>query len=96
MFNLGDRVKDIVTGFQGIIMARTSWLYGCDRYTVVPEKLDKDGKVQDGSSFDEPQLKLIKAGVVQGDKPKVGEPATAARVPGGPRPEPIRRADVRR
>ena len=96
MFNLGDRVKDIITGFQGVIVARTSWIYGCDRYTVVPEKLDQDGKPQNGTSFDEPQLKLVKAGVVMGDKPATATPKAAIRVPGGPRPEPSRRADVRR
>ena len=89
MFNLGDRVKDIISGYSGIVVARTMWLYGCDRYTVHPEKLDQDGKVPDGCSFDEPQLKLVKAGVV---KTSVVTPLFT----GGPRPEPSRRADARR
>lgn len=29
--NLGDRVKDQVTGFEGIAIARTEWLFGCPR-----------------------------------------------------------------
>lgn len=61
---LGDRVKDEVTGFEGIAVARTTWLHGCDRICVQPEKLDKDGKVVDGITFDENQLKVLKSRVV--------------------------------
>lgn len=64
--NLGDRVKDSVTGFAGIAVARTTWLNGCDRIAVQPEKLDKNGHPKEDRIFDEMQLQLIKAGVVKG------------------------------
>lgn len=63
--NVGDRVKDQVTGFEGIVVAKTEWLHGCVRLTVQPEKLDKDGKPREPGTFDEPQLLLLKAGVVK-------------------------------
>jgi len=62
--NLGDEAKDAVTGFSGIATARTVWLNGCVRVSLQPRKLDKDGKVQEALTFDEPQLVLVKAGAV--------------------------------
>lgn len=50
---LGDRVKDPITGFAGIVTAVTTWLHGCIRITIEPEKLDKDGKPQEGRAFDQ-------------------------------------------
>ena len=84
--NLGDRVKDKVTGFAGIVTAKTEWLNGCVRLTVQPEKLEKDGKVKDGMSFDIEQLELVKSSAVR----------VQPQYTGGPRPEPARRAEPRR
>jgi hypothetical protein len=55
---LGDVVRDRVTGFQGVIVARTEWLNGCWRITVTPPA-DKDGKLADSQTFDEFQLELV-------------------------------------
>jgi hypothetical protein len=62
---LGDKVKDTVTGYTGIAVARTRWLHGCDRIAVQPQELDKDNKVQEPQTFDEKQLDLVKPGVVR-------------------------------
>ena len=59
MINLGDEVKDTVSGFKGIATARHSYLQGCDRISVQPP-IDKDGKHPDSCGFDEPQLKVTK------------------------------------
>ena len=83
---LGDKVKDSVTGFTGIAIARTQWLHGCDRVTVQPDKLDKDGKVQGNETFDELQLEVIKAKAV-------ATATKAQRANGGPRDD---RAALRR
>ncbi len=64
MINLGDKVKDGVSGFTGIAIGRTVWLQGCDRVIVQPP-VGKDGKLPDCATFDEPQLILIKAKVVK-------------------------------
>jgi len=78
MINLGDLVEDTVTGFKGIAVGRTVWLHGCNRISVQPTGLNKEGKVYEAQGFDEPQLKVLK-------KIKVKE---GSHVAGGPRSEP--------
>lgn len=63
-FNVGDRVKDRVTGFQGIVIGRSDYISGCDTYGVQPERL-KDGIPQDTKWFDDPRLILVEAGVLK-------------------------------
>lgn len=62
MPKLGDNVKDKITGFTGIVTARTEWLYGCIRYIVQPSSLF-EGKPIEPVSFDEGQLEVVEAGV---------------------------------
>ncbi len=61
-FELGDSVKDTVSGYQGMIVGVTEWLNGCKRYGVQPTKLNKDGKPFDIEWIDEGQLKMVKGG----------------------------------
>ncbi len=58
MINLGDKVKDSVTGFTGIAIGRTEWLHGCNRFIVQPA-VNKSGVIPESSTFDEPQLVVI-------------------------------------
>jgi len=81
---LGDKVKDPLTGLTGIAVARTAWLHGCDRITVQPEGFDKEKKPFEAFSVDEPQLSIVKA-----KKIKRGSQDT-----GGPRPEPRRKPSI--
>ena len=74
---LGDKVKDIVSGFTGIVAARTEYLNGCIRVGVQCEKL-VDGKPLSWEHFDEPQVKVMVK-----KKVKIGKQET-----GGPRPDP--------
>lgn len=76
---LGKEAKDIVTGFKGIIVARTQWLTGCPRYAIQP-KISKDGKVDDNRTFDENQIEIIGKGVVIPQTQK-------RREDGGPQPD---------
>lgn len=55
---LGDVVKDTITGFKGVAIGVTKWLHGCRRITVQPEAM-KDGKPLETATFDEPQLLVI-------------------------------------
>jgi hypothetical protein len=71
--SLGDRVVDKITGFSGIVVSRTEWLYGCVRLSVQPEKLRLEGKPVDAQVFDEPQLELVQTEVVS---QKTDEPRT--------------------
>ncbi|MBW2605922.1 MAG: hypothetical protein JRE28_16700 [Deltaproteobacteria bacterium] len=66
MVKLGDRVKDVISGFTGIAVAETKWLHGCCRICVQPP-VDKDGKHQENQTFDEPQLEVLKTS----DVPKI-------------------------
>lgn len=63
--NLGDRVKDKVTGFKGIVVSMSRHLYGCDRIGIQPE-VGADGKVPECGWFDIDAAELIEAGVVKG------------------------------
>lgn len=65
--NLGDKVKDTVTGFKGIAIGRTIWLHGCSRIMVQPEGVNKEGKIYETQSFDEPQLVVLSKKVKEGD-----------------------------
>lgn len=61
-FDLGEEVKDLVTGFKGIIEARTQCLNGCIQYIVQP-RVDKEKKIPEACQIDEQQLKLIKKSI---------------------------------
>lgn len=84
---LGDKVKDSVTGFAGIAIAKIEWLHGCIRVTVQPDKLGGDGKPLDVETFDEPQLIVTKAAKVK---------SGANRDRGGPIPNPVQKGSPKR
>lgn len=86
---LGDRVKDIVTGFEGILVARTKWLHGCDRLTIEPDKLDDKGMPQEAHNFDEQRIEVLE----ERNGPPVAEAAKKVTRTGGPQND---RAALRR
>lgn len=61
--NLGDKAKDNVSGFTGIVVARCEWLNGCVRLTIQPP-VGKDGKLPDSGTFDEDSLFVLKTKAV--------------------------------
>lgn len=85
---VGDRVCDRMTGFSGIAIAVTEWLYNCRRITVQPSELDKDGAVAKTETFDEDQLRIVQKGAFT---PRVTtNQETATEKTGGPRDTPSR------
>ena len=72
---LGSKVRDSVTGFEGIAVAETTWLNGCVRVTLQPT-IDKDGKVPDSVTFDAPQLVIVEAEKVLTGNRESGGPNT--------------------
>ena len=58
MIKLGAKVKDPTTGFEGIAVARTEWVYGCLRWGVQSEQL-KDGIPVEEQWFDDRQLVVV-------------------------------------
>lgn len=81
---LGDVVKDKITGFTGVAVARHKWLHGCERYSVQPREL-LEGKPIDTQVFDAPQLVIVEKAVTPETKHT-----------GGPRVEPRRDREPRR
>lgn len=60
---MGKKVKDVVTGFAGIITGRLESLYGCTQY-VVTAKAGEDGKVKDNQVvIDEGRVKVVGQGI---------------------------------
>lgn len=55
---LGKKVKDMVTGVNGIVTSISFDLYGCIQATL-HLGLDKDGKLQDQLWFDVARLKIL-------------------------------------
>lgn len=54
---LGDRVRDRVSGIEGIATARTQWLNGCERWSISP-RAGEDGKLPDDVWVDQQQVEL--------------------------------------
>ena len=80
---LGDRVRDPITGFEGICVSVTQYMSGCERIGVLSQKLDKDGKPQDWHHFDNVKLKIVRRKAF-----KVHEPEKPyVEKTGGPRPD---------
>ena len=85
---LGDKVKDPITGIVGIAVAKTKWIYGCNRVTIQPEGSDKDKKPYDTLTVDEPQLLVIKSKQIKMVKTKNKNSS------GGPTPTPVGKKNV--
>jgi len=66
---LGSRVKDIITGFTGIAVGYSKWMYGCNRIVVESESL-KDGKPLGNEWFDEQRVETVEEGVISIIAPK--------------------------
>ncbi|QDV22877.1 hypothetical protein [Aureliella helgolandensis] len=78
---LGDKAKDLISGFSGTIVAITEWLNGCRRITIQPSALHEGTPVA-SSTFDAEQVAKVEAG-----------PALSPSRTGGPAIEPARRRD---
>jgi hypothetical protein len=82
---LGSKVRDSISGFSGILWARTRWLFGCVRVAIQSTELDKDGNPKDPQWFDEAQVDLDDE-----------DSKSLSSASGGPRDECIRASDPRR
>lgn len=58
-FELGEILKDKVTGFRGVAMARTEYFTDCEHYGLCSQKLH-DGKPINWEWFDETRLVRVK------------------------------------
>lgn len=61
---LGDKVRDVVTHFEGITVSRVEYLTGCVQFGVSPQ-VGADGKIGDTQYFDDARLEAIGGGVAE-------------------------------
>ena len=81
---MGSKVKEVVTGFEGIITGRTEYITGCRQYLVTSQEC-KAGKTAQSIWYDEDRL------VVDVDVPRVHILPEADQQPastGGPQAHP--------
>lgn len=72
LFRFGDRVRDVVSGFEGVVHNITSFLNGCTRYGLISVDLCEGKTNMEG--FDGIYLQLLKASVVAPPAKKTGGP----------------------
>lgn len=64
MIQLGQRAKDKITGFSGVLTDRHSYLTGCDQYSITPPVND-EGEFCGLVSFDEGRIEILGPGPMQ-------------------------------
>lgn len=67
----GKKAKDRITGFEGIIVAKTIYDTGCVHYAIKSQELH-DGKPIDAHWFDDVHVELVSDGIEVGQKPRGG------------------------
>ena len=55
-YDKGEVLKDIITGYKGVVMEATTYLTGCDTYGLQSKVLDKEGTPRGWQWFDENRL----------------------------------------
>lgn len=57
-FDLGDTLKEVMSGYEGVVMGRTDYLTGCNGYGLLSPKdvIGKDKKKTEWVWFDETLL----------------------------------------
>lgn len=88
--NLGDAVRDVITGFEGIVQGRTEYLFGCVSMLVKSREM-KDGLPLEGKWLDENQLVVTEAGAVPPTQTEPAPKPQRAEGTGGPRDDHPRR-----
>lgn len=80
MIELCQSVKDVITGYEGIVVSRHEYFYGCARYVVQSREM-KDGVPVAEQIFDERRLRVL-------DVPNILEAVHPPSDPGSDHPEP--------
>lgn len=79
---LGYKVRDKLTGFEGIVTGISMWLYGCNRVGIESPELYK-GKPVGDQWFDEQRIEILAE-----TTPEISQDNTATT--GGPKLDPVR------
>jgi hypothetical protein len=78
-FNLGDIVRDPLTGYEGTVIGRTMWLWGCVTIGVLSKELH-DGLPIESQWFDEDRLEDVEPTLKEA-APKTGGPERKVSAP---------------
>lgn len=84
-YPMGATLKDVISGFKGVVVYRVQHITGCDNYGLMPKGLDKDGNPKETKQFDENRLKPVGEEIVS-LLPKKEEKAILPPPKGGPQP----------
>ncbi len=81
-FELGETLKDILTGFHGVAVGRTQYFSGCNHYGLLSQTLGEKGKPQEWEWLDEtrPISVEIEKITLQTEKPTSGPHPNAPKV----------------
>ena len=64
-FDLGDRLRDKITGLEGIATAKVNYVNGCLHYGVTPKKEKKEKEQPEAEYIDSKLLELVKVNAVK-------------------------------
>ena len=88
--SLGKRGRDKLTGFEGTIVSRSEWVYGCVQLALKSNEL-YEGKPVESQWFDEPQVEILETKSEQLSKDRLTTEAESSddytkrlRIIGGP------------
>ena len=62
---LGMKGRDVVTGVEGILIAVTKHLTGCDRWLIQPPGMNDKGEQMVGVYVDDTRVEIVDAQIVQ-------------------------------
>ena len=67
MIELGQKVRDKITGYEGVVTGRSVWLTGCATCGI-QARIDKDGKRPELEWFDEIRLEVVDEDIKELDR----------------------------
>lgn len=56
---MGDKVRDNITGFIGVVIGKTQYITGCNQVLVQPPIKQEDGSFVEGRWIDEERLEVV-------------------------------------
>ena len=68
---LGDKVRCKITGFTGIVIARTEFINGCIQFNVLP-KGEKNNKMPEDMQIDQQSLEVIPKKKIKIERERTG------------------------
>jgi len=86
MIPLGCIAKDTITGFQGVVVGHTEWLWGCVLLGLLSPTL-QEGKPTDVQWFDQARVEVVEA---ESGKARVETKDPSGGPQAGPQPPSIR------